>query len=56
MAEDKKPTKSRESEDKQLSKELEMTFPASDPPSSTQPGGGIAGPPKRKGKSPRANG
>jgi hypothetical protein len=27
-----------------LSKELDMTFPASDPPASTQPGGGITGP------------
>jgi len=29
---------------KELDKELESTFPASDPPASTQPGGGITGP------------
>jgi hypothetical protein len=29
---------------RQLTKELEMTFPASDPPASTQPGSGITGP------------
>jgi hypothetical protein len=50
MADDKKSKKSKESEDKKLSKDLEQTFPASDPLSSTQPGGGITGPPKRKDK------
>jgi hypothetical protein len=30
-------------EDRELSEELEMSFPASDPPSSTQPGSGITG-------------
>lgn len=29
---------------KELTKELEGTFPASDPPAVTQPGGGITGP------------
>jgi hypothetical protein len=29
---------------KELDKELEMSFPASDPPASTQPGSGITGP------------
>jgi hypothetical protein len=50
MPNEKKPKKTKESEDKELSKELEQTFPASDPLSSTQPGGGITGPPKRKDK------
>jgi len=36
--------KSKNEEDQELSEELEMSFPASDPPSSTQPGGGITGP------------
>jgi hypothetical protein len=36
--------KSKKEEDRQLSKELEMSFPASDPPASTQPGSGITGP------------
>jgi hypothetical protein len=36
--------KSKAEQERQLTKELGMTFPASDPPSSTQPGGGIAGP------------
>jgi hypothetical protein len=36
--------KSKKEEDRELSEELEMSFPASDPPSSTQPGGGITGP------------
>ena len=35
--------KSKKEEDQELSEELEMSFPASDPPSSTQPGGGITG-------------
>jgi hypothetical protein len=30
-------------EDRELSEELEMSFPASDPPSSIQPGSGITG-------------
>jgi hypothetical protein len=36
--------KTKKEEDRQLSKELEMSFPASDPPSATQPGGGVTGP------------
>jgi hypothetical protein len=31
-------------QDRQLSKALEATFPASDPPSATEPGGGVTGP------------
>ena len=31
-------------DDKNLEKGVEDTFPASDPPSATQPGGGITGP------------
>jgi len=36
--------KSKNKEDRQLTKELEMSFPASDPPAATQPGSGITGP------------
>ena len=36
--------KSKTEEDRQLSKELEMSFPVSDPPAATQPGSGITGP------------
>ena len=36
--------KSKGQQDRELSKELDMTFPASDPPASTQPGSGITGP------------
>lgn len=36
--------KSRNEEDRQLSRELEMSFPASDPPAATQPGSGVTGP------------
>jgi hypothetical protein len=36
--------KSKSEQERQLNKELEGTFPASDPPASTQPGGGITGP------------
>ena len=36
--------KSKTEEDRQLSREFEMSFPASDPPSATQPGSGITGP------------
>jgi hypothetical protein len=35
---------SNEHQSKELDKELESTFPASDPPASTQPGSGITGP------------
>ena len=30
--------------------ELEMTFPASDPPASTQPGSGVTGPVHRRAR------
>jgi hypothetical protein len=40
--------KSKKEEDRELSKELEMSFPASDPPASTQPGSGITGPEVKK--------
>lgn len=44
MSKTKAPEKTkRDSEDK-LGEELEMTFPASDPPAATQPGGGVTGP------------
>ena len=33
--------KSKNEEDRQLSEELEMSFPASDPPAATEPGSGI---------------
>jgi hypothetical protein len=36
--------KSKNGQERELSKELEMSFPASDPLSLTQPGGGITGP------------
>jgi hypothetical protein len=36
--------KSKKEEDRQLSRELEESFPASDPPAATQPGSGITGP------------
>ena len=35
--------KSQDRKDQELTEELEMTFPASDPPASTEPGGGITG-------------
>ena len=40
----KQPDKSKAEQERQLAKELEMTFPASDPPASTQPGSGVTGP------------
>jgi hypothetical protein len=40
----KQAPKSKSEQERKLSKELESTFPASDPPASTQPGGGITGP------------
>jgi hypothetical protein len=44
MTETKRDTKSKGEQERQLSKELEQTFPASDPPASTQPGSGVTGP------------
>ena len=35
--------KSKGEQERQLTRELEETFPASDPPASTQPGSGITG-------------
>ncbi len=43
-------SKANEKEDQKLSKELESTFPASDPPASTQPGSGVTGPEVVKAK------
>jgi len=43
-------TKTKDQKDRELSKELESTFPASDPPASTQPGSGITGPEVVKAK------
>jgi hypothetical protein len=44
MAKAEQERKSKNKEDQQLTKELEMSFPASDPPTATQPGSGITGP------------
>ena len=40
--------KSKSERDRELGKALEATFPASDPPASTQPGSGITGPGKAR--------
>ena len=40
--------KSKGQQDRELGKALEDSFPASDPPASTQPGSGITGPEKTK--------
>jgi hypothetical protein len=40
---EEKHQKSKNEEDRQLSEELEMSFPASDPPAATEPGSGITG-------------
>jgi hypothetical protein len=50
----KQPDKSKSEQELQLAKELEMTFPASDPPASTQPGSGITGPKVKPGSRPGA--
>jgi hypothetical protein len=44
MAKTEHNQKSKDEEDRQLSSELEMSFPASDPPAAIQPGSGITGP------------
>jgi hypothetical protein len=44
MSREKQDPKSKKDQERALSKELEATFPASDPLASTQPGGGITGP------------
>jgi hypothetical protein len=43
-SENKEERKSKSKEDRELSEELEMSFPASDAPAATQPGSGITGP------------
>ena len=40
---DAKPTVTKKEADKMVTEELKETFPASDPLSSSQPGGGITG-------------
>ena len=40
----KRADKSKGEREKELTEALEQTFPASDPPASTQPGGGVTGP------------
>jgi hypothetical protein len=44
MAKTEHNQKSKDEKDRELSRELEMSFPASDPPAATQPGSGITGP------------
>jgi hypothetical protein len=44
MAKTEQKRKSKNEEDRHLSRELQMSFPASDPPAVTQPGSGITGP------------
>ncbi len=46
----KQAPKSKGEQERALTKELESTFPASDPPASTQPGSGITGPEVAKPK------
>jgi hypothetical protein len=46
----KREPKSKAEQDRELSRELELSFPASDPPASTEPGGGITGPEVAKSK------
>jgi hypothetical protein len=50
MANEKRVPKSKDAQERQLSEELKQSFPASDPPASTQPGGGITGPEEVKPK------
>jgi hypothetical protein len=44
MAKEKQEPKSKDDQERRLSEELKQSFPASDPPASTQPGSGITGP------------
>jgi hypothetical protein len=44
MAKEKQEPKSKGEQERRLSEELKQSFPASDPPASTQPGSGITGP------------
>jgi hypothetical protein len=48
--------KLKDEQDRELSRELEMTFPASDPPASTEPGGGVTGPEAARSPAGRARG
>jgi len=43
MSDARRHRRSKDEQDRILSMELEMTFPASDPPASTQPGSGVTG-------------
>jgi hypothetical protein len=52
----KEERKSKKEEDRQLSEDLEMSFPASDPPASTQPGSGITGPEAASSQAPKDEG
>jgi hypothetical protein len=47
---EKQEPESKGDQERSLNKELEGTFPASDPPASTQPGSGITGPEATKPK------
>ena len=48
MSKEKQQGRSKDEQDRKLTKELDneldMSFPASDPPASTQPGSGVTGP------------
>jgi hypothetical protein len=48
MSKEKQERRTQDQQDRKLSKELDkeldMSFPASDPPASTQPGSGVTGP------------
>jgi hypothetical protein len=54
MSDARRQRRSKEEQDRILSMELEMTFPASDPPASTQPGSGVTGPAHRRARPPLA--
>jgi hypothetical protein len=44
MSDKRRPQKPKKEQDRQLSRDLEATFPASDPLAATEPGGGVTGP------------
>ena len=50
MSDVKRHRRPKDEQDRILSMELEMTFPASDPPASTQPGSGVTGPVHRRAR------
>jgi hypothetical protein len=50
MSDARRQRRSKDEQDQILSMELEMTFPASDPPASTQPGSGVTGPSHRRAR------